>query len=110
MSKAPGLPLQRKWKTSGTGRKADGQKGQKAKVVSQLGVITDGEYYIKTCLSQGLILNEYQILKDIDRGSYQCAKDYDKAQVFAFIQLRPDLIFGYAATTSPLTGLTRTVR
>ena len=104
MSKAPGLPLQDKWKASEEMvSEAETLEEQKAKVVFQLGVVTeqlsrlsfnqagslfedDGEYNIKTCLSRALILNERYGLEDINRGPFQYAKDYYEAQVLAFTQ------------------------
>lgn len=90
MTKAPGLPLELKWKTSEeTISEADVLGEQKAKVVFQLGIVTeqlsrlsfnqagslfgdDGEYSIRTCLSSGLILNERYVLEAIPRGPFQC--------------------------------------
>lgn len=99
MSKAHGSPLQYTWKTLDT-HEADISEGQKAKVVYQLGVITehlsrlhfdqagslfeeDGEYYIKTCLSRGLFLNERYTLEDIPLGPFKSEREYYMAQISA---------------------------
>ena len=120
MSKAPGLPLQHTWKTSEeTGSKGDILEEQKAKVVFQLGIVTeqlsrlsfnkagslfedDGEYNIKTCLSRGLILNERYTLEEINRGPFQCSRDYYEAQVLAFIQHVQYLPMGHHCFFAPI--------
>ena len=120
MSKAPGLLLQQKWKTSGeTISEADVLEEQKAKVVFQLGIVTeqlsrlsfnqagslfedDGEYNIKTCLSRGLIFDERHTLEDMYRGPFQNPKDYYEAQVLAFTQHVKYLPLGHHCFFAPI--------
>ena len=120
MSKALGLPLERKWKTSEeTDFEAAMLEEQKAKVVFQLGVVTeqlsrlsfnqagslfedDGEYTIKTCLSRGLILNERHTLEDIHRGPFHNARDHYEAQVLAFTEHVKYLPLGHHCFFAPI--------
>ena len=120
MTKAPGLPLELKWKTSEeTISEADVLEEQKAKVVFQLGIVTeqlsrlsfseagslfedDEEYSIRTCLSRGLILNERYTLEDIPRGPFQYPGDYYKAQIRAFTQHVKYLPLGHHCFFAPI--------
>lgn len=118
MSKAHGSPLQYIWKTLDA-HEADISQGQKAKVLYQLGVITehlsrlrfdqagslfeeDGEYYIKTCLSRGLLLNERHTLEDIPRGPFKFEREYYKAQILAFIEHVKYLHLGHHCFFAPI--------
>ena len=97
MSRAHGSSLQYMWKSLDT-HEADISEGQKAKVVYQLGVISEylsrlrfdqagllfeaeGEYYIKTCLSRGLFLNEQYTLENIHLGPFKSEREYYMAQI-----------------------------
>lgn len=97
MSKARGTPLEHTWRT------LDISHDYKAKIVFQLGVLTeqltrlcfdragslfeeDGEFYIKTCLSRGLLVHGRHSLSDIFRGPFKLEKDYYRAQFSVFFE------------------------
>jgi len=119
MSKAHGSPLQHTWKNLGTHREPDISQEQKAKIVFQLGTITehlsrlcfnqagslfekDGEFYIKTCLSRGLLLDGRHALGDIHRGPFRYEKDYYNAQISAFIEHVKYLPLGHHCFFAPV--------
>ncbi|MCJ1231354.1 hypothetical protein MMC12_008031 [Toensbergia leucococca] len=112
MSKARGLPLQYTWK-------ADMSNEQKAKILFQLGVITeqlsqlrfdqagslfeeDEVFHIKTCLSRGLLLNERHALEDVPRGPFNFARDYYEAQIRAFLDHVKYLPLGHHCFFAPI--------
>ena len=97
MSKARGTPLENTWRT------LDISQDYRTKVVFQLGVFTeqltrlcfdragslfkeDKEYYIRTCLSRGLLLYGRHTLRDPPRGPFKLEKDYYRAQFSAFFE------------------------
>jgi len=119
MSKAYGSPLQHTWRALETHNESDMSQGQKAKIVFQLGVITEqlsrlcfdqagslfekeGEFYIKTCLSRGLLLNGRHALRDIPRGPFKFEKDYYEAQILAFFEHVKYLPLGHHCFFAPI--------
>ncbi|KAL8900791.1 MAG: hypothetical protein Q9207_005527 [Kuettlingeria erythrocarpa] len=107
MSMATGSPLQQIWKSSRDYPKAISSE-QKAKIVSQLGSVTeqlsrlcfnragslfecDGDFHIGTCLSRGLLLNKRYTLNDMARGPFDTEKDYYQAQLSAFVRQTQEL-------------------
>ncbi len=53
------------------------------------------EFYIKTCLSRGLVLNQRHALEDIPRGSFKFEKHYYEAQITAFLEHVKYLALGH---------------
>lgn len=118
MSKAQGSPLQHTWKDSEDNQPKISQE-QKVKVMFQLGAIIwqlsrlcfdkagslfeeDGEFWIKRCLSRGLLLNERHSLEDINRGPFKSEKDYYEAHVSAFLEHVKYLQLGHHCFFAPI--------
>lgn len=103
MSKAHGSPLQSMWNALELHDEPDITQGKKAKIIFQLGVITeklsrlrfdqagslfeeDGEFHIKTCLSRGMVLHNRTAIDDLPRGPFKTEMAYYQAQISAFLE------------------------
>lgn len=103
MSKANGSPLSDVWTAGKTHDEADISQKQRERIIFQLGVITeglsrlsfpqagslveeDGEFYIKTCLSRELLLNQRYNIEDIPRGSFKSEREYYSAYYSAYFE------------------------
>ena len=119
MSKAHGSPLQHIWEASGGDQAVGISQEQKAKIVFQLGAITEhlsrlcfdqagslfeegGELCVKTCLSRGLLCDGRDTLEDILRGPFKSERDYYEAQISAFIEHAKCLPLGYHCFLAPI--------
>ncbi len=46
----------------------------------------NGEFYVKTCLSRGLLLNQRYAIEDIPRGPFKSQRDYYSAHLSAYFE------------------------
>ena len=119
MSKAYGTPLCDTWKTGEARCESNISQKQKERIVFQLGVITEmlsrlsfgqagsifeenGEFYIKTCLSRGLLLNQRYAIEDIPRGPFKSERDYYSAHLSAYFEQAKYFPLGHHCFLAPI--------
>ncbi|KAL8751241.1 MAG: hypothetical protein Q9199_006556 [Rusavskia elegans] len=119
MSKARGSPLHQSWRTPENPHKAGLSRDQKAKIVFQLGSITehlsrmrsdrggslldqDGRFHTSTCLSRGLILNKRYTLTELPRGPFETERGYYQAQLSGFVQQAQTLPLDHHCFLAPV--------
>lgn len=118
MSKATGFPLERVWKKLDAGE-AVLTHSQKSKIVSQLGDITwqlsqirtkqigsifegNGEFKVKSCLSQGFLMNVRHSLEELPRGPFISEDQYYVARISALLEHAMYLPLGHHCLFAPV--------